>query len=126
VTSPARPLWELWAPPLSPPAAGGLPYDVAEAIVESWWADDNYLAMAMLWEAYALTLPPEPAVSAVSTGVQSVTYAAGGGGAFGIATARAQWFRGMAGSGGSVPLHLAPPHELGLAGDEGWWEVDAG
>ena len=101
------PLWELWSPPLSPPTAGGLPYDVAESIAGSWWDQDPYLAMAVIWEAYAATLAPEPSVVAVSTGAQSVTYAAGGGGQFGLAVARAQWFRRMAGSGGTVPLRVA-------------------
>ena len=102
-----RELWELWSPPLSPPTAGGLPYDVAESIAESWWDTDPYLAMALIWEARAAMLPPEPAVSAVSTGVQSVTYSSGGGGEFGLAVARAHWFRSMAGSFVSVPLRVA-------------------
>ena len=31
------PPWEAWAPPLNPPAAGGLPLDQAEAIADAWW-----------------------------------------------------------------------------------------
>jgi len=100
----SRPLWELWAPPLSPPTAAGLPVEVAEAIAGSWWREDPYLCLAFMWESYAATLPTEPAVRAVSTGAQSVTYSSGGGGEFGLAVARAAWFRSMAGSFASVPL----------------------
>lgn len=105
-----RPLWELWAPPLNPPVAAGLPVDVAERIAASWWHVDNYLAMALIWEAYAATLPPEPSVRSVATGAQSVVYSAGGGGEFGLATARASWFRSRAGSLVSVPLRVAGPY----------------
>jgi hypothetical protein len=100
-------LWELWAPPLNPPTAGGLPVDVAEAIVRSWWAEDWARCMELMWSSYAATLPPEPSVRSVSTGAQSVTYSSGGGGEFGLAVARAAWFRSMAGSFVSVPLRRA-------------------
>jgi hypothetical protein len=103
---PLRTLWELWSPPLDPPIAGGLPYEVAQSIVAAWWDADPYECMALVWEAYAGLLDPEPAVTAVSTGAQAVTYAGGGGGPFGVASARAAWFRSRAGTGGTIPLHL--------------------
>jgi hypothetical protein len=101
---PDEPAWTLWAPPLDPPMAAGLPYEVAEGIIAALWDEDQHLALAELWDAYAGILPPEPSVRSVSTGAQSVQYAAGGGGVFGLAVARAAWFRSLAGSGGTVPL----------------------
>lgn len=104
----AGPPWEAWAPPLAPPASGGLPVDQAQAIAEACWAEDPHLAAALMWEAYAATLPPEPVVSQVTTGVQSVSYSSPGG-LFGTAMARAAWFRSMAGTLASVPLRLSRP-----------------
>jgi hypothetical protein len=72
--------------------------------------------MALIWEAYALTLPATAGVSAISTGVQSVSYR-GPQDPWALAMARAQWFRDQRGSLVSVPLTLAPP-----AG--GQWPVD--
>jgi hypothetical protein len=100
--------WRLWAPPLDPPTEGGLPEAAAQQIAGALWDDDPWLCLALMWEAYALTLAPEPAVASVSTGAQSVSYAAPGG-PFGLAMARAQWFRDQRGSLGSVPLRLRPP-----------------
>ena len=54
-TSP--PPWEAWAPPLNPPAAGGLPVDQAQAIADAWWEEDPHLGAALMWESYAATLP---------------------------------------------------------------------
>lgn len=113
--------WELFAPPLCPPVDGGLPRCSAEAIAAEWWADDPYLCAALMWEAYAASIPPEPVVSQVSTGAQSVSYSSPGG-AFGLAMARAAWFRSMAGTLGSVPLALAPVRVTG-GGEPTWWEV---
>ena len=56
----AGPPWESWAPPIAPPADGGLPVDDAQAIADAWWDDDPHLAAALMWEHYAATLPPAP------------------------------------------------------------------
>ena len=72
--SSAGPSWESWAPPLDPPTAGGLPWAEADAIARAWWEESPHEAAARMWEAYAATLPPSPAVSQVATGSQSVTY----------------------------------------------------
>ena len=102
-TSP--PPWEAWAPPLSPPAAGGLPQDHAQAIADAWWDQDPHLCAALQWEAYAATLPMTPTVSQVATGAQSVSYSpALPGGEYGLALARAQWHRSFT-TAVSVPLH---------------------
>ena len=61
----AGPSWEAWAPPLAPPADGGLPVDDAQAIADAWWDDEPHLAAALMWEAYAATLPPALAVAQV-------------------------------------------------------------
>ncbi len=96
--------WESWAPPLFPPADGGLPVEEAERIAAAWWDVDPHLAAALMWEAYAATLPPELAVAQVSTGAQSVSYGrATPGGELGAALTRAQWHRSFA-SAVSVPL----------------------
>lgn len=98
--------WEPWAPPLAPPAADGLPYDQAQAIAQAWWTEDPHLAAALMWEHYAATLPPAPAVTQVTTGVQSVSYGqATPGGQLGAAIARAAWHRSFT-SGVSVPLRV--------------------
>jgi hypothetical protein len=97
--------WEAWAPPLAPPADGGLPRDEAEAIADALWDEEPHLAAALMWESWAATLPPAPAVASVSTGVQSVAYSpAMPGGQLGLALGRAQWHRSMTGSLVSVPL----------------------
>ena len=99
------PPWESWAPPLNPPAAGGLPLDQAQAIADAWWATDPHLCAALQWESYAATLPMTPTVSQVATGAQSVSYSpALPGGDYGLAMARASWHRSFT-TFVSVPLH---------------------
>ena len=79
------PPWESWAPPLNPPAPGGLPIDQAQAIADAWWATDPHLCAALQWESYAATLPMTPTVSQVATGAQSVSYSpAQPGGEYGL------------------------------------------
>ena len=119
-TSP--PPWESWAPPLDPPAPGGLPIGQAQAIAQAWWELDPHLCAALMWESYAATLDPEPSVASVTTGAQSVVYSGGGGGAFGKASARAAWHWQRCASAGSVPVVLTtalpegpPPNWLGEA-----------
>ena len=102
------PSWESWAPPLFPPADGGLPVDDAQAIADAWWDVDPHLAAALMWESYAATLPPELAVAQVSTGAQSVSYGrATPGGDLGAALTRAQWHRSFT-TAVSVPLRVRP------------------
>jgi hypothetical protein len=104
----ACPSWESWAPPIAPPATGGLPRDEAEAIADALWADDPHLAAAIMWEHYAATLPPTPAVSLVQTGAQSVSYSpAGPVGEYGLAISRANWHRSFLSGLVSVPLRVA-------------------
>jgi hypothetical protein len=101
------PPWLSWAPPLDPPTPGGLAADDADAIALAYWHDDPHLAAALMWEHYAATLPPAPAVSQVATGSQSVTYApALPSGEYGLALARAAWHRSFC-SLASVPLRAA-------------------
>jgi hypothetical protein len=120
-TPDSPPAWQAWAPPLAPPAAGGLPLDQAADIAAAWWDTDPHLAAALMWESYAAQLPPAPAVTQVTTGVQSVSYGqALPGGELGVAISRAQWHRSLT-SGVSVPLVATVPAE---AADLGWWEVD--
>jgi hypothetical protein len=118
-------LWELWAPPLDPPVPGGLPRDLAEQAAAA--GDCPHCVAAMLWEAYAGMLPPSPAVASMSTGAQSVSYAAQGGGSeAGLAMARADWHRLMCtGTLSSVPLRVAPADDdfLYLQELPGWWEA---
>lgn len=60
-----------------------------------------------MWEHYAATLPPAPAVSQVATGSQSVTYnPAMPSGEYGLALARAAWHRSYT-TLASVPLRVA-------------------
>lgn len=113
--------WHVWAPPLDPPVDGGLPDDVAEQIAAAYWAADPWECLALMWTAYALTLPPEATVASVSTGVQSVSYAEPGG-PFAIAMARADWFREQNGTLASVPLRAATDARLVLPPD--WWQRD--
>jgi hypothetical protein len=104
--TPGPPPWAAWAPPLDPPTPGGLAAADAAAIALAYWHDDPHLAAALMWEAYAATLPPSPAVSQVSTGSQSVTYApAVPSGEYGLAIARAAWHRSFT-TAVSVPLRL--------------------
>ncbi|MBO0816653.1 MAG: hypothetical protein J2P30_16120 [Actinobacteria bacterium] len=114
--------WELWAPPLDPPEAGGLPRWRAEEIAAAWWECDPHLAAALMWESYAAMQPTEPAVRSVQTGVQAVTYDAPGG-KFALAMARAAWHRSMAGNLGSVPL--ASTLERPAIDPTAWWWVGA-
>ena len=101
--------WQAWAPPLGPPADGGLPVDDAEAIADAWWDDDPHLAAALMWESWAATMAPTPAVAQVSTGAQSVSYGrAVPSGDLGLAMARAAWHRSFT-SAASIPLRVARP-----------------
>lgn len=108
------PPWLRQAPPLDPPTAGGLPADEAEQIAAAWWEDEPHRALALMWESYAGSLEPEPAVASVTTGAQSVVYSGGGGGAFGRAQARAAWHWSRCTNLGSVPLAVAsqPPEAV--------------
>jgi hypothetical protein len=91
--------WRLWAPPLDPPTADGLPEHVARETADAVWADDPHEAAALMWEAYAAMLPPTPAVAQVATGSQSVSYSpAIPGGDYGLAISRAAWHRDQTGS----------------------------
>jgi hypothetical protein len=101
--------WESWAPPIAPPADGGLDRAVAESIAAAWWECEPHLAAALMWESYAATLPPELPVSMVTTGSQSVAYgSAMPGGELGKALARAAWHRSFS-AAGSAPLIRATP-----------------
>ena len=101
--------WEAWAPPIAPPADGGLPADQAQAIADAWWDDEPHLAAALMWEAYAATLPPTLPVAQVATGMQSVSYGrAVPAGVLGEAITRAAWHRSMLPTLGSVPLRKVP------------------
>jgi hypothetical protein len=123
---PSAPPWQLWAPPLDPPTAGGLPVAVAEGIATAYWGQSPHLAAALMWEAYAGMLPPTPAVSSVSTGAQSVAYSpAAPTGAYGLAVARAAWHRSFIADELVVaPLCKAPPYYYDLAGYVPWWVVN--
>jgi hypothetical protein len=104
--------WQAWAPPLSPPATGGLPADQAQDIADAVWADEPHLAAALMWEAYAATLDPTHTVAQVATGSQSVSYSpAMPGGQYGLAISRAQWHRSFLDALVSVPL-LSPRDQL--------------
>jgi hypothetical protein len=96
--------WEAWAPPLSPPADGGLDRDEAALIAAAWWDEDPHLCAALQWESYAATLPPELPVAMVTTGSQSIAYGQPTpGGEVGAAIARSQWHRSFT-AVASVPL----------------------
>ena len=111
--------WQSWAPPLEPPAAGGLPEDQAQAIADACWGEDPHLCAALQWEAYAATLPQQAAVQSVHTGMQSVAYyPALPGGDFGLAVARAEYHRSFCGVQ-SIPLRVPRPAPPDLA-----WVVD--
>jgi hypothetical protein len=121
MTEPDPAPWQPWAPPLDPPNNGGLPVAVAEQIAATWWDEDWYYALGLMWEAYAAMLTPTPAVSTVSTGAQSVSYnPAAPTGDYGEAIARADWFFARSHNAGglvSIPLTTgAPVDAIGL----GW------
>ena len=108
MTDPGAP-WQAWAPLLDPPTSGGLPYAEAEQIADLYWSSEPHLCAALLWEHYAATLPPGPAVSQVQTGAQSVTYNPPmPGGDYGHAISRARWHRSFCPTLASVPLDPAP------------------
>jgi hypothetical protein len=125
--------WTLWAPPLDPPVAGGLPQAAAQAVADACWQTDPHLCAALQWEAYAAMLPPTGgAVASVSTGAQSVSYSPPmPGGAAGLAMARAAWHRSLAQNAGSVPLTQGEPALPSVPGSpwqqdaagQLWWEV---
>jgi hypothetical protein len=127
MTTPAPP-WQLWAPPLDPPTAGGLPADLAQDIADATWDDDPHLCAALQWEAYAAMLPPTPAVASVATGAQSVSYSpAAHTGDYGLAISRAQWHRSfVVGQLVSVPMIVAPPPIAAAEIPGPWWPVDPG
>jgi len=50
--------WTAWAPPLDPPAAGGLPAGAAKAIADATWSTDPHLCAALRWESYVTMLSP--------------------------------------------------------------------
>lgn len=107
--------WQAWAPPLAPPADGGLPAEEAQEIADDWWECEPHLAAALMWEAYAATLPPTLPVAQVATGMQSVSYGrATPAGALGEALARAAWHRSLFSGLISVPLVSAVPHPVPL------------
>ena len=100
--------WEAWAPPLAPPADGGLPYDEAQAIADAWWDERAAPVRGLQWEAYAATLPPTLPVAQVATGMQSVSYGrAVPGGELGEAITRAAWHRSLL--SGLISVPLSPP-----------------
>jgi hypothetical protein len=127
------PNWQLWAPPLDPPVAGGLPVSVAQSIADATWATDPHMCAALQWEAYAGMLPPMPAVSSVSTGAQSVAYSPPlAGGDFGLAMQRAEYHRKLAGSLTTAQqLTVADPAKTSVPGNpwidtsdySQWWTV---
>ncbi len=43
--------WESWAPPIAPPADGGLDRAEAESIAAAWWECEPHLAAALMWES---------------------------------------------------------------------------
>ena len=105
MTVAGSPPWQAWAPPLAPPADGGLPVDQAQEIAAACWDDEPHLAAALMWEAWAATLDPTHTVAQVSTGVQSVSYSpAMPGGQYGLAISRANWHRSFLDGLQSAPL----------------------
>ena len=111
--------WQIWAPPLDPPAEDGLPQELAEEIAATWWDSDPWLAAALMWEAYALMQQPTPSVASVSTGAQTVSYNPPGG-RWALAMARADWFRQQRGNLISVPLEVVTPGDQLAPLD--WWQ----
>jgi hypothetical protein len=102
----AREPWQDWAPPTDPPTAGGIPFDVAQAIADVYWSDEPHMCAALQWEYYAAMQDPSPSVVQVSTGVQSIAYSPPApGGEYGRAIAKAQWHRSfLSGYLETVPL----------------------
>jgi hypothetical protein len=87
------------------------------------------MCAALQWEAYAASLAPTPAVSAVSTGAQSVAYSpAAPTGQYGLAVQRADWHRGFIGDElVSVPLCSTARHPSAFDYPWAqWWPVDVG
>lgn len=110
--------WALWAPPLDPPTAGGLPVATAQAIADATWEIDPHLCAALQWEAYAASLPPAPSVATVSTGAQSVSYSPPmPGGDFGLAMSRAAWHRSLMSPLDTLPLEVAEPALTSVPGN---------
>jgi hypothetical protein len=121
----SSPSWEAWAPPLAPPADGGLPRDEAQAIADAWWDEEPHLCAALQWEAYAATLPPSLPVAQVATGMQSVSYGrAVPGGDLGAAMTRAAWHRSFLSALISVPVKPAVPHPVTRTRPPTWIEVE--
>lgn len=124
VGSPAD--WQAWAPPLAPPADGGLPAGQAQDIADALWDEDPHLCAALQWEAWAATLDPTHTVAQVSTGSQSVSYSpAQPGGQYGLALSRAAWHRSFTDALVSVPLTSTREELAGglpWADDMGWPE----
>lgn len=125
MTAPTPPAWEAWAPPLDPPTAGGVPYDVAADIAAQYWDTEPHLCAALQWEFYAAMQSPTPSVASVSTGVQSIAYSPPAAtGEYGLAMARAQWHRSfISGVIESVPLCSSVPEPRYQAPlrDMSWW-----
>jgi hypothetical protein len=119
------PHWQDWAPPLNPPVADGVPIDVAQGLADLYWEDEPHLCAALQWEYYAAMQDPSPAVSSVSTGVQSIAYSPPApSGTYGTAIARAQWHRSfITGHLETVPLISSiPEYELmPPLRDMRWW-----
>jgi hypothetical protein len=118
-----------WAPPLDPPTSGALPVDQAQQIAYAWWDQSPHMCAALQWEAYAAQLPPTPAVSAVSTGSQSVAYSpAAPTGQYGLAIQRADWHRTfIVDELVSVPLCSTARHPSAFDYPWAqWWPVDVG
>jgi hypothetical protein len=109
--------WELFGPPTDPPVEGGLPAALAAKII-AVERDCPWETAALLWDAYAAMLPPEPVALSVTTGAQSVGYGPGGGGAVGAARDRAAMLRDMCGTLVSVPLGADRPQ----AWPVDWWQ----
>jgi hypothetical protein len=127
VTTPPPPPWVAWAPPLDPPTTGGLAVDQAQQIAFAWWDQSPHMCAALQWEAYAASLPPTPAVSAVSTGAQSVAYSpAAPTGQYGLAIQRAEWHRSFTlDELVSVPLRSTARHPSAFDYPwSQWWPVD--
>ena len=85
----------------------------AQAIADQWWDEEPHLAAALMWEAYAATLPPTLPVAQVATGMQSVSYGrAVPGGELGEAITRAAWHRSLLSGLVSVPVVPSVPHPV--------------
>ena len=102
------PSWELWAPPLAPPADGGLPYAEAEAIASAWWDNDPHLCGAPpMGVVRGDDAPGAGRRAGLDRRSERVSYGqATPGGDLGAALARASWHRSFT-SAVSVPLRTA-------------------